>query len=295
MIRHGREDLEDLTVHKVNNLIKEWQQGDCVLGGHHFLFGYNPKLALSPLASDEPSSDDNILFAQEEVIGFTVVTQTCDIIRNCEVKPYVEMAPLCEAPPDKFKLIKKHLMPGYAAIPALENKKIVADLDRTMTVQKPVLAKWSAEKMRGCRSNDESISFAWALGRKRTRFPFPDNFVKVFNPFLKRIRDKHGKNTDEGKMLSEFKEIFVRSAPDWSSQNSTITFFFFVDKEKSSFTDWSDQTEAWKNLIRLEDTSFSEVEMLVVGYDEITAQEYRESMPLDLDGLSANENLQNDL
>ena len=282
--------MEDLTVQKVNDLIKEWRQGDCVLGDHCFLFGYNPKLLLTPLETDEPPSDDSTMFAQEGVIGLTVVTQTCDIVRKCEEKPYVEVAPLCEAPSDKFGHIKKRLMPGYAAIPALEDKKIVADLDRTMTVEKPVLAKWSAEKIRGCRSSDESISFAWALGRKRIRFPFPDNFIEVFNPFLKRIRDKHGKNTDEGKMLSEFKEILVRSAPDWSSQNSTITFLFLVDKEKSSFTDWSDQIETWTNLIQLKNTPFSEIEMLVVGYDEITAQEYRESVPLDLDGLSISDN-----
>jgi hypothetical protein len=61
---------------------------------------------------------------------------------------------------------------------------------------------------------------------------------------------------------------------------------FFVDKEKSAFSDWSEQIEAWKNLIHLKNTPFSEIEMLVVGYDELTAQNYKESIMLDLDGLS---------
>lgn len=278
--------MEGLSTQRVNEIIKEWRQGDCVLDSYHFLFGYNPKLVLTPISTDEHQSDEIIVFAQEEVIGFSVVTQTCDVVSPCKEKPYVELAPLCIAPSDKFGLIRKHRMPGYAIIPALEDRKIIVDLDRTMTVEKPVLAEWNNTKILGCRNTEEAVLFSWALSRKRSRFAFPEEFMAVFKPFIKRILEKHDKNTDEGRMLREFEEIRVRATPDWWSKNCIVTFLFFL-KGNSEFNDWSAQIEDWKKLIKYQESSYAEPEMFVVDYDNPTARDYKESIPLDLYGLSA--------
>lgn len=276
--------MNEVTPEQINELTRKRQQGDCVLGDCTFLFGFASYLPLKN--GIERVTEEKIDYVQEPVMGFVVLTQTCDIVKDCRKRPYIEVAAL-QVERDDYHLIKKFKMPSYVAIPALASKHVVANLDKTMTLEKPVLAIWNKFKIvRGLRDSDEIVNFAQALGRKRSRFAFPNEFVEVFKPFLDRIKVKHGKNTDEGQMLNEFKEMRVRSVPDWSSQNRTISFLFFVDKTKSAFSDWSEQIEAWKNLVHPEGTPFSEIEMLVVGYDELTAQAYKESIMLDLDGLS---------
>jgi len=122
----------------IDKALQEWRQGDCVLGEQWFAFR---------IAPDAPLSDDAVTAAAEgaenaesEVFGFAAVTQTCDIVRGCDERSFVEVCPLVEVDEDKLHEIERGRRPNYAHIPGVSNQRLVADLDRVMTVEKPVLA-----------------------------------------------------------------------------------------------------------------------------------------------------------
>jgi hypothetical protein len=93
-------DSEDQPQQQVDSALKVWCQGDCVLGEQWFVYRFNPQYPLTD-ASRNASSDDSDLI-EFAVVGFAVVTQTCDIVRSCVSRPFVEVVPLVEV--DKHAL-----------------------------------------------------------------------------------------------------------------------------------------------------------------------------------------------
>jgi hypothetical protein len=117
------------------------------------------------------------------------------------------VAPLVEVPADVFEETQRRRRPGYAYVPALAERRLVADLDRVMTVEKSVAMSW--RRTQGCRSDDEVRAFAEALARKRQRFAFPDDFTAATKALQGRLRGKHDKQTSEGQALRALPEIRV--------------------------------------------------------------------------------------
>jgi len=179
-----------------------WRQGDCVLGPLWFAFRIDPALALTEAA--RAAGQSAVDLAEEEVDGFVVVTQTCDIVRSCQVRPFIEICPLVEVTTDILQDIKRLRRPNYAFIPALEGQRLVADLDRVMTVEKSVVARWT--RIPGWTSDAESRTFSQALARKRVRFAFPDDFVALVRPLQDRLTNKHGKDFPEGRALRDLSD-----------------------------------------------------------------------------------------
>lgn len=79
---------------QVDTALMKWYQGDCVLGEHWFVHRFNPQYPLTDASSDIPSDEGDL--SESEVVGFAVVTQTCDIVRSCLSRPFVEVVPLVE-------------------------------------------------------------------------------------------------------------------------------------------------------------------------------------------------------
>jgi hypothetical protein len=71
----------------------------------------------------------------------------------------------------------------------LADQNLAADLDRTMTVEKAVVAGW--QRVQGCHSDDEARVFAQALARKRVRVALPDDFTAFIRGLQNRIKEKH--------------------------------------------------------------------------------------------------------
>ena len=71
--------------------------------------------------------------------------------------------------------IRRLKRPAFAYVPITAGDHLVADLDRTMTIEKALVAGWA--RTPGWETDDELRDFASALARKRSRFAFPDDFV----------------------------------------------------------------------------------------------------------------------
>lgn len=221
----------DIWIQAIDTTLKEWCQGDCVLGEHGFVYRFNPQRPLTSDSADVAQEETDL--AESEVKGFAVVTQTCDIVRTCNKRPFVEIVPLVEVDEQQLHAIQRSRQPQYAYIPGVAELNLVADLDRVMTVEKAVVAEWKRKS--GCLSDDEVRALGQALARKRVRFAFPDDFTDFARKLQNRLRDKHNKATDEGEALRALREIRVRAEPSWNSSEIRLIFWFIRDEGQNQF------------------------------------------------------------
>jgi hypothetical protein len=267
----------------IDATLAEWRQGDCVLGEHWFVHRIDLSVAITDAGRD--ASKGGVDLAEQEVTGFVVVTQTCDIVRSCAERPFAEICPLVEVDDDRLREIQRGRRPTYALVPQLSGSRLVADLDRVMTVEKPVVAKW--KRTAGWTTDAEGRAFALALSRKRARFAFPDDFTTLAKNLYSRLLDKHGKNTDEGRGLRALREIRVQASPSWDARHVDIFFWFLRNEGDVDFEgrSWADLFKEWVKLVPTTDR-FRSIEGQIVTLQDMNAAEYVDSDPLDLDHLS---------
>ncbi|MEM8809701.1 MAG: hypothetical protein AAGF01_27065 [Cyanobacteria bacterium P01_G01_bin.38] len=274
---------QKLLIESVDASLKEWRQGDFVLGEHWFVYRIDPQQSLTESQQFDESEGNNLI--EVETRGLVLVTQTCDIMRSCESRPYVQVAPLVEVGESSLREIQRCRRPQYAFVPGAKSYSLVADLDRVMTVEKTIVAGWVRQS--GCSNDQEIRSFAQALARKQMRFAFPDDFTSWASKLQRRFREKHSKLTSEGEALRGLREIRVRAAPSWNHSEVQLMFWFIREEEDVRFQDmgWDELLDKWLNLIEPAGR-YHEVDGQVTTLADITAKDYVESDPLDLDHLS---------
>lgn len=274
----------------VDDALSEWRQGDCVLGQHWFVHRFDPK---NPLTAESRSVVGDGLsegtdLAESETRGLMIANQSCDIVRSCSERPFVEACPLVEVDERLLREIDRGRRPQYVFVPGIAALRLAADLDRVMTVEKAVVARW--ERTPGCDSDGARRRLALALARKRVRFAFPDDFVRIARKLQDRLQEKHDRASNEGRALRALREIRARAAPSWDTNPIEITLWFIretgIENETFEGKGWDVWCDAWVKLVT-PSGRFQSVEGVVVTLDDISAQDYLESDPLDLDHLSA--------
>lgn len=271
----------------IDEVLTSWRQGDYVLGEHWFVHRFDPAFpatAEARTAAASPAPEPGI--AETQVAGLIIVSQTCDVVRSCAERPYIEVCPLVEVDAAALRQIERGRRPRYGFVPLLADRKLVADLDRTMTVEKPVVATW--ERFAGWTTDTQARAFAASLARKRVRFAFPDDFTVLVRALESRLTEKHDKESDEGRSLRVLREIRVHAAPSWDDLAVTLTFWFVRPDEAVDFhgESWSTFLEKWLRLVP-EGGRFVSVQGQVTVLEDMTAADYVGSDPFDLDHLSA--------
>jgi hypothetical protein len=124
------------------------------------------------------------------------------------------------------------------------------------------------------------------LSRKRSRFAFPDDFVAAAGRLQERLTEKHDKLSEEGALLRGLREIRVRAAPSWDSQQVQLSWWFIKDADPEiDKVDWPGWAEKWVNLFP-QSGRFQCDPPTVCRLEDMTALDYVESDRLDLDRLS---------
>jgi hypothetical protein len=284
--------LSDEDAEKINAALQVWRQGDVVLDSDlEFLHLADLSQPLSPAsgqvavnpadAGEIPPGATPIL---DQVAGLVMLTQTCDIVRDCRSRPFVEVAPLIQVTADELNDIRRLRRPAFAFVPATTAERLVADLDRIMTVEKSLVAGWT--RVPGWQTDGELRDFALALSRKRSRFAFPDDFVAAAGQLQERLTEKHDKQSDEGAHLRALREIRVRAAPSWDSEQVQLSWWFIKDADPEiANVDWPGWAEKWIKLFT-QSGRYKCYPPTVCRLEDMTALDYVESDQLDLDRLS---------
>jgi len=263
--------------------LDDWQQGDCVLGEFWFAWRFCDTMPITPSAKQliaENDVDGDIV--EEQVDGLAIVTQTCDIVRPFQQRPFLEVSPLVSV--GDVRSVECGKRPRFAYLRGLQEKGLVVDLDRVMVIEKPFFLQY--QRVRGCLTDEDVRHFSDALKRKRSRFAFPDDFVVMAKPLLARLSDKYKKNSSEGEALRQLREIRVQASPSWGDEQVEL-FFHFIQKDDGlpgSPTPY-EQLDAWLALIQ-PNGRFTSVEGQVAYLDDLTAAEYVYSDRLDFDSLT---------
>jgi hypothetical protein len=277
-------------IRRVDEALRIWRQGDCIVGEHWFVHRFTPALPLTEeaakIAADVEAAGVDL--AESEVRGLMIASQSCDVVRSCAERPFVEVCPLVDLEDDVLKEVERGRRPQLAYVPGVAPRRLAADLDRVMTIEKSIVATW--ERTPGCEDDPARRRLAAALARKRVRFAFPDDFVEMVTKLLKRLQSKHDKDSDEGRALRALREIRVRAAPSWNADQVEITFWFIPESDDIDFEGrgWNEYLEAWRKLA-VPAGRFVKIDGVVRPLDDLSARDYVESDPLDLDHLSIRE------
>jgi hypothetical protein len=131
----------DADVERIDKAVREWRQGDATLDVGTFVVHLaNKRAPLTDEARDavargDVDADEDVFEVLSPVEGLVVVSQSCDIVRECSKSECVEVSPLVFIENNRiFEDIRKRRRTRYAYLPGLADRKLVADLERTMTV-----------------------------------------------------------------------------------------------------------------------------------------------------------------
>lgn len=285
--------LNEAEIERVEKSLQDWRQGDAVLDAGLFMVHLADRQV--PLTASARADAENVDENQETfevltpVCGLVVVTQTCDIIKRCADSEFVEVCRLVHIEDESLiQDVRKARRPRYAYLPQLAGRKLVADLERTMTIEKAVLAGWS--RVEGCTTDDERVAFADALARKRKRFAFPDGFNTGLRKFRNNIKEKHGKNSSEGRLVEALREIRVQSDPNWDAQQVTVFFWFLLEPGELKPEDFDTaraDIEKWMKRIEFSDTFvLREEPFSLVEPRDMSVEDYFNSHLIDYDDVS---------
>jgi hypothetical protein len=146
--------------------------------------------------------------------GVAIISQTCDVVQPN--KAFLQVAPIVKLPEQLTKRASKGAMPGYVAVPEA-GADAFADLDHIATVSKAHVALLVPQ--RGVADVAALRVFGMRVGRRFSRFAFPDDVVPWLEPLKSSVISKAGKTSSSlGRVLDEWVEsLRLESTPSWDA------------------------------------------------------------------------------
>lgn len=269
--------------------ITNWIQGDVALDpGIDFVHVADlarPISQASRRLKEANPNETGIVSVNEGVAGLVIVTQSCDIVRASETRSLIQVAPLVQVSAVTLREIQILKRPQYAFVPGVAGRCLVADLDRTMTIEKSFLIGWV--RIPGCVTDADQRAFANALARNKSRFAFPDKFVAIAGRLAARIRQKFKTNGPEGQHINALEEIRVRAAPSWTAEKVQLTWWFIKRADPASGEgQWQVHVDKWLGMVNDNTGQYRSDPPVVCFLEHMNARDYVESDRFDFDDLS---------
>lgn len=179
--------------------------------------------------------------------GVAIITQTCDLVQPS--KPYTVVAPVVELDANKSGMAKSGRMPQYVHLSGLSQDSYFVDLAHCSTVTKSSLAQRGRLSSGVNPADALAVSkFAAQVGRKFSRFPFPDDVQPWFRPLQEKITKGHGKESSLGQILRKTVDLRIQSN-DWNSTGMHLTIHVIVPSSLVPSLEDMDQGEASPELM----------------------------------------------
>lgn len=159
-------------------------------------------------------------------LGVAIISQTCDLVQPA--KSYAVVAPVVLLDDNKSGMAKSGRMPQYVHLSGIRQGNWFVDLAHCCTMTKTALAQ-RARLSSGVNPDDAlAVSkFAAQVGRKFSRFPFPDEVQPWFRPLQEKITKGHSKDSSLGKILRETVDLRIQSN-DWNASRMHLTIHVIV-------------------------------------------------------------------
>ena len=279
-------DDDFLSIDEIDAQMASCGQGD-VVNLRTFSWHVDVRRPLTEVSAKAPVNPGHTIVVSESEM-MVVVTQTCDVVRSCADRPFVQLSPLIRLEGEAAGQARRGMRPRYAAVPAIGDGAF-ADLDRIVTFEKSLVA--GASRLPGCNNDRERRRFAASIGRKFGRIAFPDDLETTVRGLTSRIRSKHEKDSTEGLALAALEEIRVTASPSWGSDRIDVFISFCPATTEdalhvTSVDEWDSMVDDW--IARCSPVgAIARVDGAMIPLEEFTALEYVESDRLDLDHLSA--------
>ncbi len=146
--------------------------------------------------------------AVDEVV---LLTQTCDLQFTTPDEHRCLVAPVVRVSETVAYEALRGRRPGLAGLPWVD-PSAVADLSRITTVERSVVV--GAATRGRPRTPAERFHFAESISRYLTRPALPDPINTVLAPFVRRIAEKHDKQSAEGRCVHKVSELRLEATPD---------------------------------------------------------------------------------
>lgn len=269
---------------QVNEALEAWWQGDCALGLHYFAYQIDPGLPVAPESQSWIEANPGVPLVELDLPdGVMIVTQTCDLRRSCEERPFVQVAPIVIlSDPREFADVISERRPQYVTIPSLHAANLAADLDRSFTIEKAVLASWA--RTQGCNSDGEKRNLSRQLARKVGRAALPDEFQTLLKPLLNRWKRIEDRDDSEGRAFRDIAEVRVQAYPNWYASPTRLDFWFIL-KDEAPVVDLSEVKKTWIDKLS-SSGRFGPIAGDFTRYEVMKVATYLDSDHVDLDRLS---------
>ena len=156
-------------------------------------------------------------------LGLAITTQTCDLVRGCETRPYFTASPVVKLRDAPLSDATSGRSPRWAAVPA-RGPDCFVDLDINVTFDKAVLLGHPA--VPGCVDQDDRSAFAKSLVRNSGRFPFPNDVQYSLKNLRAVFGKRANKNSAEGRAVDNLVEVRVQPHGRWDRVDLDITVMF---------------------------------------------------------------------
>lgn len=187
---------------------------------------------LSAEAADIAASEgteSGLIVVPHAVDDVVLLTQTCDLQsttpheNRCLIAPVIHMS-------EQFAYeALRGRRPGFAGLPWV-GPTAVADLSRITTVERSVLI--GAAGRGRPRTLKERLHFAETVSRYLTRPALPDPVNKVLSPFVRRIGEKHDRDSAEGRCAHKVSELRVEATPDIDHEEPALNVLMILDEDE---------------------------------------------------------------
>jgi hypothetical protein len=157
-----------------------------------------PLSDLSAAAAGQLSSQ-GVIVVPEPVDVVVLLTQTCDLQKTNSEARLCQLAPVIDRGENFAHEAQRGRRPGWAAVP-WHSATGVVDLARITSVERSLII--GAASLGRPMTPGEQLHFTESLSRHFTRVALPDPVVDILAPFLKRMKEKYDRNSNEGRCIS---------------------------------------------------------------------------------------------
>lgn len=193
---------------KVAALCRELRQGDVL------------NLGCLPIVTSEA------IYEQSYGLGVAIITQTCDLVQPR--RPNVVVAPVVELNPSQAGNAKRGAMPQFVHLEHQTMDNYFVDLSHCATLTKAALTGMELIYHGVDQDDRESVGkFAARVGRRFSRFPFPDDVQPWFRPLQEQVTRRHGKESSLGKILQDVVDIRIESS-NWAAAQMELIVHIIV-------------------------------------------------------------------